>query len=93
MSEQPESQQQPIGSSSIREFCARHKIALSTFYELEKIGQGPRTYRVGRKIRRISFAAERDWLADREREALAEAMSATRQQFPHKRGSAPHKAL
>lgn len=60
------SDQQQTGSSSIGEFCARHRIAVSTFYELEKIGEAPVTYRIGRKIRRITPEAERDWLASRE---------------------------
>ena len=59
-------QQAPTGSSSIREFCERHHLAVSTFYELEKIGEAPRTFRIGHKIRRITYEAERTWVADRE---------------------------
>jgi predicted DNA-binding transcriptional regulator AlpA len=62
-------QQAPSGSSSIKEFCRRHRIALSTFYELDKIGKAPRTIRLGSKIRRITYQAEANWLAEREAEA------------------------
>jgi len=61
-------QQTPTGSSSIREFCERHDLAVSTFYELTKSGLMPKSFKVG-KIRRISHRAEADWLAEREAEA------------------------
>jgi hypothetical protein len=64
MSEQQEAQ--PIGSFTIREWCKKHRIALSTFYELDKIGEAPVTYRIGNKIRRISPEADRAWVASRE---------------------------
>jgi predicted DNA-binding transcriptional regulator AlpA len=58
-------QQAPTGSSSIREFCARHGISVSSYYELTKSGLMPRSFKLG-KIRRISHRAEADWLAERE---------------------------
>lgn len=48
-------------SSTIREFCARHDLARSTYFEWQRKGLGPSVYRVGRTVR-ITDEAEREWL-------------------------------
>ncbi len=47
-------------SYSISEFCQRHGISRSKFYELQKEGDGPRTFRVGTKPL-ISVEAAEAW--------------------------------
>lgn len=55
-------------SYTINEWCSLRKVGRTEFYEMQKRGDGPRTYRVGR-FQRISGEADQDWL--REREGLA----------------------
>jgi hypothetical protein len=54
-----------VQSYTINEWCALRKVSRTEFYEMQKRGDGPRTYRVGR-FQRISGEADRDWLAARE---------------------------
>jgi hypothetical protein len=57
------------GSYSIKEFLARHRLSESQFHKLRREGRGPRTMRTGSVGVRISRAAERDWVLEREGEA------------------------
>ncbi len=50
---------------NIIEFCQRHGLSRSSFYNLEKIGQAPRCMRVGARIM-ISKEAAADWRRERE---------------------------
>jgi hypothetical protein len=58
------------GSMTIAQFCQRHWIGHSTFYDLCKRGLGPRLMRIGRAVR-ISFEADRDWVKKMEAEVVA----------------------
>lgn len=51
----------PPGSMSIRRFCKRHGISRSQFYVLLKGGRAPTTFWPGKR-RRVSFAAEIEWI-------------------------------
>jgi len=51
---------------SIPEFCARHSISRSSFYNLRKIDKGPHETRIGRRIV-ITRAAAAKWLKEQER--------------------------
>jgi predicted DNA-binding transcriptional regulator AlpA len=53
---------------SIDEWCQLNSISRRTFYNLEELGKGPRTFNVGTR-RLISAEADFDWR--REREAAA----------------------
>jgi predicted DNA-binding transcriptional regulator AlpA len=59
------------GSLSIDGWCRRHNLSRSYFYKLERAGKAPRTFNIGRKIRRISADADDAWVAAREEETLA----------------------
>jgi predicted DNA-binding transcriptional regulator AlpA len=50
---------------NIIEFCQRHNLSRSAFYELQRIGQAPRIMRVGSR-RMISREAAADWRRERE---------------------------
>lgn len=52
---------------TLKEFCARNRIARPTFYKLKANGQAPRTFRVGRKVLVTNEAAQ-DWRRDREQQ-------------------------
>jgi hypothetical protein len=45
---------------SISEFCATHNISEAFYFELQKLGRGPRTMSVGRR-RLISLEEARRW--------------------------------
>lgn len=49
-------------SFTINEWCSLRKVSRTEFYEMQKRGDGPRTYRVGR-FQRISGEADAEWLA------------------------------
>jgi hypothetical protein len=49
------------GSWTVDEFCARHSLSKSTYYALKQRGRTPRELIIGR-IRRITLAAEAEWL-------------------------------
>jgi len=55
---------------TIAEFCAVHHISRTTFYALKKAGQGPRTFKVGRRVLITREAAD-DWRKKLEREDSA----------------------
>jgi hypothetical protein len=48
-------------SSSITEFCSRHRIGRTTYFSLRKRGLGPKEIRFGRVVR-ISAQAEAEWI-------------------------------
>lgn len=52
-------------SSTIDEFCQRHRFSRQHFYNLKARGEGPRTFNVGRSVR-ISDEAEVEWIRTRE---------------------------
>lgn len=52
-------------SKSIPQFCAAHGFGRQAFYDMEKAGKAPRTFKVGRSVR-ISMTAEAQWIRDRE---------------------------
>ena len=54
-------------ASSIRDFCERWGIAISTFYKWEAEGHAPRVLKVGPK--RITASDEAAWVVAREAEA------------------------
>lgn len=55
---------------SIAEFCYRNGICKASYYNLKKVGKGPREMAVGGQ-KRITPASEADWQRDREAEAAA----------------------
>lgn len=55
---------------SVDEFCAAHGFTRPTYYELEKRGEGPRTFRVGRR-KLISVEAAAEWRRQREAQSRA----------------------
>jgi predicted DNA-binding transcriptional regulator AlpA len=52
-------------SFSVDEWCKAHGFSRAFFYLLQKRGEGPATFRVGR-CRRISETANAEWIAARE---------------------------
>jgi predicted DNA-binding transcriptional regulator AlpA len=54
-----------MASLTIGQWCDAHGFSRSYFYLLEKRGEAPRTYRIG-KFRRISDEANCEWVAARE---------------------------
>ncbi len=50
---------------SINEFCEQHGICRATFYNLRKVGRGPRVMRVGGRTL-ISVEAATEWRAGME---------------------------
>jgi hypothetical protein len=52
-------------SWTVDEFCDRHDISRTTYFQLKKDRRGPREMRLGGTIR-ISLEAERDWRLARE---------------------------
>lgn len=53
-------------TSTIAQFCDDHNISRTTFYELIKLGKGPRLLRLNRRVL-ISAEAAADWRRDMER--------------------------
>jgi len=51
-------------ASTIERFCLDHSISKAFFYKLLKLGQGPRTMKVGSR-QLISEEAAREWREDR----------------------------
>jgi predicted DNA-binding transcriptional regulator AlpA len=56
-------------SLTIDQWCEKHNLSRSTFYNLKKIGKAPRFIKVMECIR-ITEAADREWCAAREAEAM-----------------------
>lgn len=54
-----------MGSLTINEFCAAHRISRGGFYLLQRNGEAPPTFKIGRAVR-ISEVAAREWVAARE---------------------------
>jgi hypothetical protein len=61
-----------LSDFTILGWCKHHKYSPSTFYKLDRERRAPRTYQVGR-TRRITRAADRDWVRESERETESEA--------------------
>ena len=61
-----------IAAFTIPEFCARNRMGESTYHEMKKKGRGPREMAVGRRGKRITREAERDWHKAQEAAAAAE---------------------
>ena len=61
------------GSYTLKQFLARHRLSESQYHKLRREGRGPRTMRTGSAGVRVSRAAERDWVLEREAEAAANA--------------------
>jgi predicted DNA-binding transcriptional regulator AlpA len=59
---------------SILEFCARHGMSRSAFYNSLKAGQGPRVMKVGSRVM-VSREAAAEWRRERE-QASAKEMTA-----------------
>jgi hypothetical protein len=59
-----------MGTKTIAKFCEDNSISRSTYYNLDKIGKGPRVIRLGQKII-ITDQAEADWQREREAEPVA----------------------
>jgi hypothetical protein len=57
-------------SDTIKEFCQRERISRGTYYNLRRVGKGPREMLVG-SVKRISPEARVDWRRERESEAAA----------------------
>lgn len=56
---------------TVKEFCARHRIGLSTYYRIRADGRGPDEFRVGTKVLITKESAAR-WRAARDAETSAE---------------------
>lgn len=56
----------PLGAYTVAQFCAAHgDLSRTLFYELKKAGEGPRTFKAGRKTL-ISVEAAIEWRKTRE---------------------------
>jgi hypothetical protein len=62
-------------SWTLREFQHRHNLSESQYHKLRREGRAPRTMRTGAVGVRISRDAERDWILQREREAVGAGLS------------------
>ena len=60
--------QEPPGSSTIPEWCRRHRLSRAMYYKLKRLGKGPKVMMLG-KAPRITDQADLDWQAERERES------------------------
>jgi hypothetical protein len=56
-------------SYTIIEWRGRHNLSEAQYHKLRRQGRGPRTMQTGDIGQRISVEADRDWIAEREREA------------------------
>jgi hypothetical protein len=52
----------PPAALSIREFCRTHRIGVSTYYKLQKLGLGPREKRIDSRVI-ITMEAAAEWRA------------------------------
>jgi len=69
---------------TIAEFCAVHHISRTTFYALKETGQGPRTFKVGRRVLITREAAD-DWRKKLEKAEAEAAEEAIRKAAPDRR--------
>jgi len=58
-----------VGSYTLEQFRARHRLSESQYHKLRRQGRGPRVMSVGDCGVRISRQADLDWTAARESEA------------------------
>jgi predicted DNA-binding transcriptional regulator AlpA len=61
-----------LAAFSIPEFCRRHEISRSTFYNLKRLGEGPRETRIMKRIV-ISREAAAAWLRKQEKQSAQSA--------------------
>ncbi|ACK52006.1 hypothetical protein Msil_3097 [Methylocella silvestris BL2] len=59
----------------IEQFCDRHRISKSTYFNLQKAGVGPRVMHVGKRVL-ITKEAAADWRRAREQATATEAEAA-----------------
>jgi predicted DNA-binding transcriptional regulator AlpA len=52
-------------SLSINEFCALHGISPSLYFKISAAGEGPKTFKIGRRTL-ITESAAAEWVASRE---------------------------
>ncbi len=50
-----------LPSSTISEFCSRHRLGRTTYFKMRKAGMGPKELRHGSVVR-ITADSEREWL-------------------------------
>ena len=50
-----------LPSSTISEFCIRHRLGRTTYFKMRKAGVGPKELRHGSVVR-ITADSEREWL-------------------------------
>jgi hypothetical protein len=62
---------EPVGSRTINQFCARHHFSRAFYFAMRKAGLGPVEMRIGGLVR-ISDEAERAWQHARENPAGAD---------------------
>ena len=60
---------------TVSEWCERNRISRSLFYILDRRGEAPRTFRVGKR-RLITAKADAEWIREREAESAHEAEAA-----------------
>jgi hypothetical protein len=79
MTDDVEELQPDLPPFSIKGWCEYHDFSPTTFFKLQQEGKAPRTYRVGNR-KRITRAADRKWVREREAEEASEAgqLAATR---------------
>ena len=66
----------------ILEFCQRHGLSRSTFYNLEKIGRAPKVMRLGAKIM-VSKEAMADWRSSIEQKPIEHSRGGWRRRKGH----------
>lgn len=55
---------------TVDEFCAAHKLSRGQFYKMRAVGEGPSTFKLGRKTL-IKESAASEWLRNISGEASA----------------------
>jgi hypothetical protein len=70
---------------TIREFCGRNRISLTSYYELRARGLGPREMRVLSRVL-ITPQAERDWRLARETPSPSDIATIERLQARSRKG-------
>jgi len=58
-----------IDCYTIREFCERHRVGVAMYYNLQKLGLGPETIRLGGKVLITKESAAR-WRKAREAQGV-----------------------
>jgi hypothetical protein len=76
-----------VGSYTLKQFRTRHKLSESQYHKLRRQRRGPRVMSVGSCGVRISREADRDWITERETEAVAAKEADSTQAKPSPRGA------